>query len=598
MMLLIECLVRLLVLWDRGILGGLGETLLHDRIPVILIQTLNRTLLSQNAQGTWEANQVPENTAYGVLTLSALTWLSEIVWLYGEVTSAINAGQRILYRLQHMWTKPQYLWVEKVTYGSHNLSESYCLAAMKPGKNPHLWSDKVKNLFKLPQESISKHSRFLLTMAEFKSESLWRIHASVIEGYTFLPQLRSTLTDILPRQEGAKNAYFDLIPCTWTIVNNHNNLYLPAYLLWDMMVLTLYNFRVDEYMETIGTKLSENDLEQVKAVIRNLCDIGTSDELRIRKRPFEDFAEYADSAEIPGTAKEGKKTKRHSSAAETSEAAAVPIETNGSSSVSVLATFRAVVGHYTHEMLTYPRILRASSSDYTKLRTLLCNFLLSHVAQTSDNLLYATQGKHLSATHVFAKPRTSFYVWAHSTGADSVSCPFSFAFFTCLLGAASADTRRKAHESATDCFRTVHQNYLAEDLCGHLAVMSRLYNDFGSAGRDRIEANVNSINFPEFHTNLDHFNLDRNVERILSQEKTLKDDLLELALYERKCADLASERLLVELEGKNDRSAGRSEQKKAKAVRLFVGVTKLYADLYVARDLSNRIKSVSQIVKG
>ena len=458
-MLLIESLVRLLELWDIGILGGLPETLLHHCIPVILVQILNQTLLSQNVDGTWDANYSPEVTAYGVLTLSALAWLSEIVWLREKVTSAIDAGQSILYRLQHMWTKPQYLWVEKVTYGSHNLSEAYWLAAMKPGRNPYSWSHKVKSLFKLPKELISKHSHFLLTMAEFRTESWWRIQASVTEGYLFLPQLKSTRMDILPRQEGAKNEYLNLIPCTWIVVNHHNNLHMPTCLLWDMMVLTMCNFRVDEYMETTGAKLIEGNLEQVKAIIHNLCNVKFSDEPRTQKKAFENFAKPTDSHEFQGTAHEAQtgNKERYSSSAKPSQAVGMITEADRNSSASLLATFHAVIGHYVHEMLTHPRILGASLSDYSKLSTLLSNFLLSHAEQISDSLLWATQERRLSSTGVFAKPRTSFYVWAHGTGADSVSCPFSFAFFTCLLGATSAPTRQTAHESTKDCFGSVHQ---------------------------------------------------------------------------------------------------------------------------------------------
>ena len=598
MMLLVESLVRLLELWDTGILGGLGDNLLHDRIPLVLIQILNRTLLSQNADGTWDTNHLPEVTAYGVLTLSALKWLSQIVRLREKVTSAINTGQSFLYGSQHMWTKPQYLWVEKVTYGSHNLSEAYCLAAMKPGEGSRLWSHKVRGLFKLPQDSIFKHSRFLSTMTEFRTEPLWRIQASVVEGYTFLPQLKSTQMAILPHQEGAANEYLNLIPCIWTVVNHHSHLHIPACLLWDMMVLTLCNFRVDEYMENTGTKLIEDNVEQVKAVIHDLCYSKALDEPRGQERPLAHFAEPPHSHISQDAANEAQTMNANGcpSTAEPSQARVMTRKTDAHSSVSPLTSFRAVMGRYIHEMLTHPRVLGASSMDYSKFQTLLREFLLSHVTQISDNLLWATQGGHLSAKGVFAKHRTSFHVWAHSTGAESVSCPFSFAYFTCLLGTTLAPTRQKAGEFAKDCFGSVHQKYLAQDLCDHLAVMSRLYNDFGSVRRDRIEGNINSINFPEFHTNSNLFANDHHAEQIPPQEKILKDDLLELAVYERTCADLASERLLLKLEGKTGQSLNKSDGKKANAVRLFVNVTKLYADLYVARDLSNPIRAVPALV--
>ncbi len=101
MLLLAEALVRLLDIWDSGILDGLQESLLQDRIPVVLIQILNRTLLSQKGNGTWNPVDCPEATAYGVLTLSALCRLSETSFLQTQVTFAIKAGQSILDQSRH-----------------------------------------------------------------------------------------------------------------------------------------------------------------------------------------------------------------------------------------------------------------------------------------------------------------------------------------------------------------------------------------------------------------------------------------------------------------------------------------------------------------
>ena len=586
MLLLAEALVRLLDIWDSGILGGLQESLLQDRIPVVLIQILNQTLLSQKCNGTWDPVDCPEATAYGVLTLSALCRLPEIPFLQTQVALAIQAGQSILDQSRHEWTKSQYLWIEKVTYGSHSLSEAYCLAAMKPKSRFNSWSDKVKNIFDIPPESISMHSKFLATIQVFKAVPFWKIEASVIEGYTFLPQLKAARTDVLPRQKGAKNEYLNLIPCTWTIVNHHNHLFLSADLLWDMMVLTVCNFRVDEYMETTGAKLMEDNLEQAKSIIHDLCTLEDLEKRMTILRPSKGSVQAPNKREQSCTAK----IETSWETVQTNGTDTVIAEANERYSISPLASFRAVIGHYTRAMLQHPRALRASWTDYSNFRSLLRNFLLSHVAQISDNSRFATQTSWTpSPTTVFATPRTPFYTWAHTTGADSVSCPFSFAFFTCLLGAAAAPTHRGAQEQADDCFTSVYQKYLAQDLCAHLAVMSRLYNDFGSVVRDRFEANINSTNFPEFHANVNNPPISSDEKGGLTHEKMLKEELLRLAEYERNCADLASERLLKTLESK-ERGIGRETAKlKANGVRLFLGVTNLYADLYVARDLSNQV---------
>ena len=592
-MLLAEALIRLLELWDTGVLDGLQETLLRDRIYIVLIQILNRTLLAQNPAERSGADHCLEATAYGILTLSAISGVPGIAFHQNEVTSAIQGGQNILDRSRGQWAKPQYLWIEKVTYGSHNLSEAYCLAAMTPPKNCHVWSDKVKNLFHVPEEAVRNNSRFLSTVRIFNAVPFWKIQASVIEGYTFLPQLDSSATDILPRQKGAKNEYLNLVPCIWTIVNHHHNLFLPTNLLWDMMVLTVLNFRVDEYMETTGAELTKDNFDQAKSTIRGLCAVEEPKMLGVTTKPPGDSAQVITGCHSEVTSNEDKiiKVETCCDTAQVNGIDALIGEIN-EKYAPPLISFRAIIGQYTHAMLQYPRVLGASGSDYSNFSALLCNFLLSHVSQISDNSHFAAQTSWSSSTTtVFANPSTSFYTWVHTIGADSVSCPFSFAFFTCLLGATSGlPGCGTSQKQADDCFDSAHQKYLAQDLCAHLAVMSRLYNDYGSVARDRVEGNINSINFSEFHTdivNLPDFN---NEETASTREKMLKEHLLKLAEHERSCAELAFERLLKDLAGKEGSIKRESDRLKINAVRLFFEVTKLYTDLYMARDLSNRTK--------
>ena len=561
MMLLSGAMVRLLELCDRGVLK-LSAALLQDQVPVVLTQIVNRTLLTQFSTGAWDANGSPEATAYGILTLAALVTLPWFAPLRDRVDFAVQEGQKFLLNAQGDWDKPQLLWIEKVTYGSRRLSEAYCLAAMMPSMSPYAWSDRTIDLVNVSGKSIAKFSKLISSLGDFESEPLWRLKASAIEGYAFLPLLRSARTDILPRQKGAKNEYLDLIPCTWVLINNHKNLFLQANILWDMMVLTVCNFRVDEYMETVVAKFgSGTTLELVRAAIRELCVPDKTNGVQSRKRPHEDSVRIINNNNTSQSSNE-----------------------NTTDQTSDLASFTGIIGHYIHAMLSYPRLQQASSSDRTHLRSELQKFLLSHITQVEDNTRFSAQGPHSqSSTAVFASTRLSYYEWAHTIGAESVSCPFSFAFFTCLLGS----SLRSSRHPAEDCFSSIHQTYLARDLCGHLAVMSRLYNDYGSLARDRKEANINSANFPEFHSSHAPGRSTINgEEHTVTKESRLKADLLGIAKYERESADSVGQKLLEKL-----RASGSSKERgKADGVTLFMGVTALYADMYVQRDLSNHIQ--------
>lgn len=524
----------------------LPENLLRDRIPVVLTQILNRTLLTQSPNGAWNPNESPETTAYAVLILIAASSLPWYELLDKEIISAIQRGQTFLGQSQKQWGRPEYLWIEKVTYGSPYLSEAYCLAALKPSKFSYEWSNQIKSLVEVPEKFIFESLQFFSALKVFQDEPLWKLKASAIEGYMFLPQLKSAPMEILQRQKGAKNEYLNYIPCTWTIVNNQRGLFLGATLLWDMMVLTMCNFRVDEYMETAVAKLGGDELEAMKSIIRMLCKSQQAENPQPRKRPHEDSVKnIADSNYFIGK--------------------------NG----YTLVSFEAVIGRYVRAMLDYPRIQLASPADQSHFHIELEEFLLSHIVQLQDNVRFSTGKSWFAmARRNFSTPRTSFYNWAHTIGAISVSCPFSFAFFTCII--------RPSSLQSPDCFSSVRQNYLAADLCSHLAVMSRLYNDYSSVSRDHAERNINSIDFPEFHGYPRRYSASN--KELKDQESRLKPDLLNLAQYERECANAVAEKLVEDLS--IDSGVGKM---KAQSVMLFVGVVALYADMYVAKDLSNHI---------
>lgn len=545
MMLLAEAFVNLLQLWDKGTFKLQTEPLLRDFIPVILIQTLNRTMLTQSYEGGWPTHESSEITAYAILTLVAVSTLPWFGVLGTEIQSALEAGWRFLSRSQHEWTKPTYIRIEKVTYGSSNLSEAYCLAAMNARKSPVAWSNRVDNLVNIPAGSISKICEFLSSLEVYQGISVWKLKASALEGLAFLPRLKTASDNILKGQKGTKKGYITYIPVTWATVNNLKEVFMDADLLLEMMLLTVCNFRVDEYMENVVVDFMHDgsNLAKANAIIHTLCTQGEMGNFRTIKGLHKALPEAIDDID---------------------DSFDNIIEFEQSSD---LFSFKAVIGHYVEAVLYRVRIRQASPLDQSQLRIELQAFLLSHITHIQDNARFS-KCILLPATTVavFLDPCTSYYAWAHTTGAVSVSCPFSFAFFACLLG--SSPLQRG------DCFPLLHRKYLAADLCFHLAVMSRMYNDYGSITRDRLEANINRINFPEFHNNLVHDSEDK--------EQDLKANLLALAQYERQCADTIAEKLVAELRTSSGDGVG-----KARGLTLFVGVTGLYADMYVATDLSD-----------
>lgn len=571
MMLLAEALVCLLRLWDNGHLQSISQHLIHDRIPVVLTQITNRTLLSQNSNGAWSANDLPEVTGYAVLTLVAISSLPWLNLLETEVAAAVNKGRRFLSQSKEQWGEARYIWVEKVTYGSTVLSQAYCLAAMNAPTPSHVWSDTMVRLIDIPSKAIAKLSHFfsVLNLPVFSNEPGWKVKASVLEGYLFLPQLKRARSDIFPHQGNAKDQYLDFIPCTWTIINNCGGIFLDTNLIWDMMEISMLDFLVDEYMESVVVQLPENELESLERIIGRLCEKPKAQTNGTKKRPYPD-----------------DNSKEFTNGSITSPTP------NGIEQAHRLIEIRNVLNRYVRYILDHPRITRASISDQHTLRTELQTFLLAHLTQIRDNARFSHQDflpSTTTTTKPFLTPRTAYYTWTHTTAAEHISCPFSFAFYACLLGSSSTSPSN-SNNVRDDCFPSAVQKYLAQDLCTHLAVMSRLYNDYASIARDRAEKNLNSVNFPEFHppsllhtsatvtTHTTYLNDDE-------LESKLKTAVLQLAEYERACVGMVAGRLVEGL-----KASGKMGKRTADAVGLFVAVTELYAEMYVVRDLTNRVK--------
>jgi len=91
-----------------------------------------------------------------------------------------------------------------------------------------------------------------------------------------------------------------------------------------------------------------------------------------------------------------------------------------------------------------------------------------------------------------------------------------------------------------------------------------------------MEQNLNSINFPEFHTE----SADSTKEEIEKSQQRMKEDLMWIAEFERMGMEKSMESL--NREG-TDKSI-------MKAVRLYMNVTDLYGQMYVQKDLTSRNK--------
>lgn len=563
-MLMTQAFVRVLMLWDEGKIPILTEQFLKDRVIVVLFQATVRVLQTQNPGGEWGHDQSCETTAYAILILTALLPLPFIEPLKLQMKSAVSAGRAFLWTASHTASLPEYLWIEKVTYGSRALSESFILAALKAPLLYHELGPKIADLCGVPMKNVLKFGQFYAQLPLYAGVPQWQIQASIIEGYLFLPRLKRVSRDIFPKNGMEEDKYFEYIPFTWTGSNNMKQTFLGAQFLYDMMVISFLNYQADEYMETVVSQHFRDSLDEARCMINYLFEEVARDHPTPKMHHVQKNLGFGNNEHgSKSTVKKGHESNGDS----TGSIQTNDIATNGNSTKFIQSNKFMMNGaaaktedifktlkRFVVYVLTHPGVKAASAYDQQCLRHELKVFLLAHIDQIDDNKRFSTQEIYLSSNTIFQSPNGSFMNWVRTTSSNHTSCPYSFAFVGCLLG------------RGQDFFETVEEKYLGQDVCRHLATMCRIYNDYGSLARDRLEKNLNSINFPEFDDGI-----------VAQSDEILKERLFRLACYERKCLDMSLAELAVV-----------SKDDVVKAVRMFCSVTDTYGQIYVLKDIAIR----------
>ena len=127
-MLMMQTSVRLTQLWNAGRLSATLEKSVTQVLSPILTELCTKTLHSQNWDGSWGKNGFKEETAYAVLVLAYSSYLLSSQDIVTDLYSAIEKGRAFLNSTKA--ARRESLWIEKVTYTSDVLSESYILAAL------------------------------------------------------------------------------------------------------------------------------------------------------------------------------------------------------------------------------------------------------------------------------------------------------------------------------------------------------------------------------------------------------------------------------------------------------------------------------------
>jgi len=534
--------------------------LVRDRVSLVLVQILSRTLLNQQHNSSWGSGSC-EITAYGILTLKSLVSIPFISSMNSEISAAMETGRQYLLMNHNRWAEPSYIWVGKVSYGSTALSQTYCFAAMHKSQPITAWSGALTALVDPPIEKSVKFIQFFsrLPLYSHLGKGNPTLKLSVLEGYLLLPRLRAVRLDIFPRKGMAEDRWLEYIPLTWMCCNYLNSP-VNTELLIEMMLLSMLNYQLDEYMEAVvGVHFSDKP-EIIRALIYKLCaEPSVSSSLLPLKRRHE-YLEFGGPNDTNNSIGRNYTATKTSSTKVTNNKLISAADTD-------LSGVEEVLTKYVAHVRKRPFVLRATPRARSRLRRELATFLSAHVTQNSDNALFAEQlgakGSKSEPNRLqpFADASSSFHQWVCTTSADHTSGPFSWVFYECLIGNAGTETWVGAKRS-----------YLAEEVGRRLSTICRMYNDYGSAKRDRAEMNVNSLDFPEFFDSPGMGTEEEEANR-------RKTELMYLAEYERECLNRALE-CLGEM----------VEREILDKVWLFVNVTDLFGQIYVARDIASRMK--------
>ena len=569
MMLLAQAFVKLLYGWDSGQFLKLPEDLIHDQVPLVLFQILIRTLEKQSSDGSWGL-RVPsrEITAYAVLTLKTLSSLPWLAHFKFQLQAAIRRGSTFLVMNYDDWNCEEYIWVEKVTYALTPLSRTYCLAALCAGTSLS-WGERVASLVTISSEKVVKLSKFFSQLPMFSKDEHWQLEADVAAGCFYLPRLMRISSNIFPRQENVSYKYLEYIPFTWISTNRKNGNPLSHSVLWETMIIALLDYQLDEFMETIfGTDVQLEEVGAVKSIVRRLCKFPSHGELTTGEDQSTSTIRVRTNGYVNGHVND---LMNGSLAGPGSKA---------------LEQVEVVLSRCTSYILQHPTVLKSPEHVRRQLHSELATCMLTHIEHDEDNARFAAQQQQQalagSPSNSFSKagiqiipfssPRGTYYSWVRTTSADNTHCPFTFLFFSCLA----------EPKPGEPFFKGVRQHYLSNALCRHLANLCRQYNDYGSVARDQAESNLNSLNFPEFHE--PYRRLEDGGQAEIRDESAMKKDLFFIAEYERECLNHAIDKLNAEI------TTSDQGLWKSKALRSFVDTVDLYGQIYMARDITNRVK--------
>ena len=399
--------MRLLDLWECGYVPIPEDPAIKDKVIISLFQALTKVLQSQNQDGSWGDGGC-ETTAYAVITLSKLYSLSSAPRIKLQVAQAIETGRKFLVDNSRAFPEPDRVWKGKTESGNGAIYQAHILAALHAPLAQQQRGPTIETHFDIPLAKTTIQTKYYARQAWLVDVPEWLLQASIIESHLLLPQIRDVRYAVFPSDSLAPDQYFESIPFAWTVANNSNKLSIGTEFMYQMMIVSMLDRQLEDYMENVVGKAFAGCLFEVEDIIYGIF---YELELEDQDRCFCD-SHPDDSARF--------------------------------STATTLSDVRSVLYRFISHILNHPYVLMASFQDQSQLRSELLSFLLSRVSQLS--------GEQNAGSAV-----------------DKTAHPYTYAFLACLVGDQSSG---KGVGLRRDFLKTPEQQYLAADLCRHMSIIS------------------------------------------------------------------------------------------------------------------------------
>lgn len=370
-----------MALSEAGGLAGVFEKPFLTKVSVTLFQSCLRAMLEQGTNGSWGNSH--EETAYAILMLAEARRLCFFQDIKEPLESSIERGIAVLATDA---TATNYIWSDKVSYGSASLTEAYMLAARRAASTAYGSGIVGFSVWEAPtRKQLAGQLQLFHSTPLFRSLDEWELRASIIEASIFQPLLRDPKLEILHREDFEGGKYLQIIPLTWTSCTNRTRTHASASHLWELMALSFFTYQVDEFMEAVAGPAFKGRMDILHRVIDKALARGSGGTNGAHQGNGD-----VGSQDINGT----------------------------------FGEFVSKLGSAVEFILDNPVVREASSYDQRCLLQELGVFLHAHATQVEDNMRFG-KTELLGKTTISNYP-APFFRWVRTTSADHIAGAFCF----------------------------------------------------------------------------------------------------------------------------------------------------------------------------